>query len=80
MSKVFYPIDAKDSVEVLSAQGANGCAGSAFEMFNKTLIQQIQKSRTWSNSYQLVLMVKGVMAWVRSMKMYDLISLNLIFV
>lgn len=36
-------IDAKDSVEVLSAQGANGTAGSAFEMFNKTLIQQIQK-------------------------------------
>ena len=36
-------IDAKDSVEVLSAQGANGTAGAAFEMFNKTLIQQIQK-------------------------------------
>lgn len=36
-------IDAEDDVQILGANGASGTAGSAFEMFNKTLAQQIQK-------------------------------------
>lgn len=36
-------IDAKDDVQVLGTTGASGTAGSAFETFNKTLAQQIQK-------------------------------------
>ena len=36
-------IDSEDDVQVLGTTGASGTAGSAFEMFNKTLAQQIQK-------------------------------------
>lgn len=36
-------IDAEDDVQVLSAQGSSGGANGAFETFNKTLAQQIQK-------------------------------------
>ena len=36
-------IDIEDDVQVLSAQGSSGGANGAFETFNKTLAQQIQK-------------------------------------
>ncbi len=36
-------IDSEDDVQVLGTSGASGTAGSAFEMFNKTLAQQMQK-------------------------------------
>jgi len=36
-------IDIADDVQVLSAQGSSGGANGAFETFNKTLAQQIQK-------------------------------------
>ncbi|RLL42986.1 DUF935 family protein [Acinetobacter cumulans] len=36
-------IDVEDDVQVLSAQGSSGGANGAFETFNKTLAQQIQK-------------------------------------
>jgi len=36
-------IDIEDDVQILSAPGTNGSAGSAFEAFNNQLIRQIQK-------------------------------------
>ena len=36
-------IDSEDDVQVLSTQGSSGGANGAFETFNKTLAQQIQK-------------------------------------
>jgi phage gp29-like protein len=36
-------IDAEDDVLLLSTSGSNGTAGSAFETFNRTIAQQIQK-------------------------------------
>ncbi|MCW8041164.1 phage portal protein family protein [Acinetobacter entericus] len=36
-------IDAEDDVSLLSTSGSNGTAGSAFETFNRTIAQQIQK-------------------------------------